>query len=109
MHLSFGYIYIKNKLKEPPIDKISFMVQDIAYAYKIFKILYIANHSRRKTFAINRIELQFAGNFCSWMLVLHSQSILYRLFYWKVLQSPINPRNFSTVNDLQYTLCQTNP
>ena len=51
-------IFIKNKLKEPPIDKISFMVQDIAYAYKIFKILYIANHSRRKTFAINRIELE---------------------------------------------------
>ena len=53
-------------------------------------------------------ELNFNSleNFRGWMVVLHGQSLLHRLFHWKSFAVPIDPRkpqNFSTSNDLQYS------
>ena len=54
-------------------------------------------------------ELKFNSleNFHDWTVVLHGQSLLHKLFHWKSFTVPIDPQkpcNFSTSNDLQYTV-----
>ena len=52
-------------------------------------------------------------NFPGWTVVLHGESllILCKLFHWKSFAVPIDsqkPQNFSTSNDLHYTVASDN-
>ena len=73
------------------------------------KVPYIANHSRWKSFTVAELNCNSQKNFCGWTIVLHGQGLLHKLFHWKnftALINPQKPRNFSTSNDLQYTVCE---
>ena len=77
------------------------------WAVKASQIPYIANRSRWKCFAVAGLNFHSLENIHGWTVVLHGQSLLHKLFHWRSFAVPIDLRklqNFSTSNDLQYTV-----
>ena len=58
-------------------------------------------------FVVEKLNCNSLENIHGRMVGLYGQSLLHTLFHWKILQLPIDSwktQNFSTMNDLQYTL-----
>ena len=56
---------------------------------------------------VAELNFNLLENFHGWMVVLHAQDLLHKLFQWKSFTVSINPRkpqNFQTLNNLQYTV-----
>ena len=69
-------------------------------------LLYIANHSRWKSFAVAKLDCNSLENIRGWMAVLYGQSLLHRLFHWKsfvVTNWSMKTTKLSTSNNLQYS------
>ena len=66
--------------------------------------MYIANRSRWKSFAVEKLNCNSLENIRGWMVIFYGQDILHRQFHWKcfvVTNRYAKPQNFSTSNDLQ--------
>ena len=55
-------------------------------SYRILQIV-----QGRKVSRYVKLDFNLLENICGWTIVLYGQSLLYRLFHWKVLRLLIDP------------------
>ena len=70
-------------------------------------VLYIANCSRWKSFMVAELNCNSLENICGWPFFFYNLLSEGNYFTGKVSRLPTNPqkpRNFSTSNNLQYTV-----
>ena len=71
----------------------------------IYSVLQIA--LSWKSFTVANLKCNLLEKIHGWMVLLYGQSLLHRLFHWNsftVTNQSAKLQNFSTSNDLQYTV-----